>query len=302
MEYRRRDFLKAALAGLLAGQTGCAANDQSALRCPTSLDAFNLENHLGPLPVYRTKKASGPAIVLLHEMPGMSLSDLALAQCLSKQGFSVFLPLLFGEPGQERFVAGYFQSCVTGEFDCSSLAGGSPIVKKLSATCQSILDRTRAPIGIIGMCLTGALPLALLGNGVEAAVLCQPTLPFNVLLGGPTGGQKRALGLSRAELERAQRSAIPLLAVRFKSDSLCPKERFETLREIFGGRIATIEINAEARGHSTLAGDLNDDALSDAVHYLKVRLAIEKQARPMKLALLDDRPCEMGADGRWRTL
>jgi len=302
MEYHRRDFLRATLGAMVAPLVGCAVHNRSSLRCPAALTDFERVNDLGPLPVYRLIQGTGPAILLLHELSGMSLSNLALARCLANEGFSVFVPLMFGEPGQERFFGGYFQSCARAEFDCSSPTGGSAILHKLRETRRKLVERTGAPIGIIGMCLTGVFPLALLGDRVSAAILCQPTLPFNALLMRPIGEQKRALALSRADIDHARRTNIPLLAMRYQSDPLCPAQRFDTLREMFGSRIALIEIGDEPQGHSALAWDLNDDAFGDAIKYLKVCLGVDKRAQNMKLAKVAGRTCEMTAQGEWRAL
>lgn len=302
MNYPRRRFLKAALVGASGVLGGCAARSESLLRCPTALDDFAVDASLGPLPVYRFKQAAGPPLVLLHELPGLSPDDLALAKCLSQQGFSVYLPLLFGEAGQNRIFAGYFQSCAKPDFECSSLSRSSPVIAKLSEICRRIGEQARGPVGVIGMCLTGTFPLALLGGGVQAAVLCQPTLPFNAFFMRPIGAQRRVLGLASEDVDRAVKTRISILAMRYRNDSLCPTERFRALRENFRERLAQIEIESENGRHSTLAADLNLDAFSDAVGYLKVRLGASSQAQRMKLAKLDGRPCEIGPDGRWRRI
>jgi dienelactone hydrolase len=302
MNYQRRQLLKAVLGGTVSVLGGCAAQSGSRLRCPATVDDFVLESDLGPLPVYRYKQAAGPPVVLLHELPGMSPSNLALAHCLANDGFSVYLPLLFGRPGQERFVGGYFQSCARADFECSSLSVSSPIQIKLRDGCNKIIERAGHPIGIIGMCLTGTFPLALLGDGIDAAVLCQPTLPFIVLFMGPLGRQKQALGLSEADIRRAENANTPLLALRYESDRWCPKERMTTLREIFKTRIATIEISGETHGHSTLADHFDERAYIDVVNFLKVRLGVERVAKPMNLAKFDSLPCEITAAGQWRAL
>ena len=41
------------------------------------------------------------------------------------------------------------------------------------------------------------------------------------------------------------------------------------------------------------------DAFADTVDYLRVRLGLEAGPRPMRVALLAGRPCEITADG-WR--
>jgi hypothetical protein len=116
------------------------------------------------------------------------------------------------------------------------------------------------------------------------------------------GKQKEALGLSGDDIDRAKSLRTPLLALRYATDRLSPSERMSTLRDIFQRRIATIEIDGEHQGHSTLAGDLDEYAFADAVNYLKVRLGVEKRSREMTLAKLDGRRCEITAEGQWRAL
>jgi dienelactone hydrolase len=161
MQYRRRDFVKAAFGAMFTTFGGCAVHNRRSLRCPSTLDDFIVENNLGPLPVYRCRAGAGKPILLLHELTGMSPSNLSLARCLAQEGFSIFLPLLFGEPGQDRFFAGYLQSCEYGDFVCSALSADSPILAKLREVLAKLIARERSPIGIIGMCMTGALPIAL---------------------------------------------------------------------------------------------------------------------------------------------
>ena len=43
-------------------------------------------------------KGDGPGILLMHELPGMVEECVALADHIERQGFTVFLPLLFGKP------------------------------------------------------------------------------------------------------------------------------------------------------------------------------------------------------------
>jgi dienelactone hydrolase len=235
-------------------------------------------------------------------MAGLSPGNLALAQCLGRKGFSLYLPVLFGEPGESRPIRGYFQSCASARFDCSSPEGGSAILEPLRETVGKIHARSAAPIGIIGMCVTGAFPLALLGEGVGAAVLCQPTLPFNILFMRPVGAQKRSLGLTAAELDRARQAGTPLLALRYRNDPLCPRERFYALRRLIPDRAAFLQIDDPPDGHSALAGDLHEPALGDVVSYLEVCLGLEKGARRMQLAKFKGRRCQITPERGWRAL
>lgn len=164
-----------------------------------------------------------------------------------------------------------------------------------------MIDISGKPIGIIGMCLTGVFPLALLGEGVGGAVLCQPTLPFTLTFGKPIGRQKENIGLDRNDLDIATRSNIPLLAMRYAADELCPPERIQALRDIFRERLASIEVIG-GKGHSTLAGNFHAEAFADTIKYLQVRLGVKRGPKQMHLATLGGKNCEITADGKWRQL
>jgi hypothetical protein len=95
-------------------------------------------------------------------------------------------------------------------------------------------------MGAIGMCLTGAFPLALMDlSHVIAAVLSQPALPLKQ----GTAAERAALGLDTAEIDRAvKRADAQFLALRFSADDLCRKERFDTLERLLGSRLETCVI------------------------------------------------------------
>jgi hypothetical protein len=46
-------------------------------------------------------KGVGPDVLLMHELPGMTPQFINLARTVADAGFTVHLPLFFGEPGQE---------------------------------------------------------------------------------------------------------------------------------------------------------------------------------------------------------
>jgi dienelactone hydrolase len=252
--------------------------------------------------VYRIGPADGPAVVLLHELPGLTPADILLARRLARQALNVHVPLLFGSFGQDAGLAGFHQACRPGRFECSRLSTRSPILDRLEAVCDRAARESGAPIGVIGMCLTGILPLALLRPGVAAAVLCQPTVPFNsftALVGHPvTRKQQSDLGLAPADMSRALASNVPFLAMRFANDKLCPTARMNQLEKLFDRRLARIDLTG-AEGHSTLGSSFNQEAFTDAVTYLRARLTKASGAMPMRLATLNGRPCEIAPSG-WR--
>lgn len=206
-------------------------------------------------PVYR--RGSGPGVLLMHELPGMVPQCVDLADHLIDQGFTVFLPLMFGEPDAPP--ASFrlaLPTCLRHEFHCLATQRSSPITRWLRALC---LERIRPAdpqgrgIGAIGMCFTGGFVLSLfIPDVLLAPVLCQPALPALAL----TRGRKAALGTSPDDLAEAQASPVPILGFRFQGDRLCPPERFDTLRQVFGPRFEGHELPGNE--HSVLTIDFVD--------------------------------------------
>jgi len=188
-------------------------------------------------------------ILLLHELPGMTPQCLSLATNLASAGFKVYLPLMFGKPNDS---AGFFHSLCNGIYLSLSpkwhiyrKSRTSPIVKDLRRLIND-LDKTESsePMGVIGMCLTGSMPLALLTQpSVHEVVLSQPATPVLEF----TYKQKAALGLSASDLsfakKRVEESHIPILGLRFATDKICQAPRFCTLQCQFGTNFEDLMIS-----------------------------------------------------------
>lgn len=193
-------------------------------------------------------QGSGPAVIIMHELPGMIPQCVDLTRYITQQGFTVFLPLLFGKPNQPFSVPQMLiftaQICISREFYCLSSNQSSPITTWLKALCREAKARCNGQgVGVIGMCLTGGFVLSMIADeSVLAPVISQPALPFAI-----TSEQKSALGISDDELLKAQArtdKGLELLALRFSEDKTCPAERFARLRKEFNGAVETVEIDS----------------------------------------------------------
>lgn len=178
--------------------------------------------------VVYASKTDGPAVIILHEGPGMLYEDIRVGQILASNGFRVYMPLLFGRVG-ERSNANLWRACTSGGFHCfrneppEILQWLGPFIDEKSQ---------QKPVGVIGMCLSGAVPFALLDHAdVRVAVMSQPALPMT---------SKHALGVTEPEVDAA-RAAIKrgakILYFRFSGDSISPPERFAA----FGKAVPEIE-------------------------------------------------------------
>lgn len=212
-----------------------------------------------------TKK---PPVLLLHEMTGLSPGTLAYAEELSKD-FTVYVPLLFGEKDTFSPASGLWAYWFRGLIDFfpdgewGVPTQGSPlIVSWLRGVVQIIGDRhSTQSIGIIGNCMTGPIPLALLDHPrVAAVVVAQPALPMRFWHN--TDSDRQSLGLSTDDLHIARQSRANIYGLRFEHDCIADRAKLQTLRREFGARFRDGEIPAreyqpdgrQINAHSTLIG------------------------------------------------
>jgi dienelactone hydrolase len=220
--------------------------------------------------VYRG--GSGPGVIVMHEIPGITPTVARFARFVTAAGFTVFLPSLFGTPGKPMsmpYAGGQIaRACVGREFSVFAANGTSPIISWLRALCAAAHAELGGPgVGAIGMCITGNFALALMvDDSMLAPVLSQPSLPFAL-----SRTSKRGLHLSEGDLAAAKRRAaagVPVLGMRFTHDFMCPGERFDRLREELGEAFEAIEIDSSPgnahgiprQAHSVVTHDLVDEA------------------------------------------
>src|SRR6186997_3601469 len=127
---------------------------------------------------------SGPAVIVMTEMPGISPQVARFARWVRDAGFTVYMPSLFGRDGAvpqvEEGSAILQRACVSAEF--RALAGGasSPVTLWLRALARLAHQECGgAGVGAIGMCFTGNFALTMmLEPAMLAPVLAQPSLPL----------------------------------------------------------------------------------------------------------------------------
>ena len=237
------------------------------------------------------RSGTGPAVIVIHEVPGLHPQVIAFGRRVVDAGFTVYMPSLFGTPGKP-FGWGYtFRSlvpaCVAREFTTLALDRTGPIIGWLRRLAAEAHAECGGPgVGAVGMCFTGGFALGMMvDETMLAPVLSQPSLPF------PLGGRRKAaVGISDADFarvkERATRGAC-VLGLRFSADAYAPAERFETLRRELGDAFITVEIDSSRgnphginkRAHSVLTLDFVDEpghptraALERVLAFLQQRL------------------------------
>jgi len=238
-------------------------------------EKFEFEDGPWTRTVYR--RGNGPAVIIIHEIPGLHPLVVAFADRVAAAGMTVFLPSLFGTPGKpvsRNYALGSMLGalCIHREFHVWRAGTSSPIVEWLRALARKAHAECGGKgVGAVGMCFTGGYALAMMTEpSVVAPVLSQPSMPI------ATGSAKRASGFDATEAEvscaKARMAAedLSMIGLRFKSDKMVPDARFANYRKTFGDRFEAIELEDEDAApaimppHSVLTLHLRNDGPSKA--------------------------------------
>jgi dienelactone hydrolase len=223
---------------------------------------------------------SGPAVIVIHEIPGLHPGVVAFGRRLIAAGMTAYFPSLFGEPGREVTsgfrLRGIARACVSREFATWATRKTSPIVTWLRALARDAHAECGGPgVGAVGMCLTGGFALAMMADETMVApVLSQPSLPFPI-----SARHRRDLGISDADLATVKArcaAGTPVMGLRFTGDRTAPGDRFERLRAELGDRFLGVEIDS-APGNP-------HDIPRDAHSVLTIHL-VDEPGHPTRIAL-----------------
>jgi dienelactone hydrolase len=180
---------------------------------------------------------SGPGVIVMTEMPGISPHVARFSRWVRDAGFTVYMPSLFGRdgavPGVEEGTAVFQRACMSAEFRAFAANESSPVTQWLRSLARLAHEQCGGPgVGAIGMCFTGNFALTMmLEPAMLAPVLAEPTLP----LGDPAGLEIAPEELA-AVRERLEREDLTVLAYRFEGDQFCKAERFAAYQEALGER------------------------------------------------------------------
>ena len=238
-------------------------------------------------PVYR--KGSGPAVIVIHEMPGLHPLVVRFADHGAEAGLTGFCPSQVGTPGKPPSrgyaMASMLQAiCIRREFNVWATDKSSPIVEWLRALARKAHGECGGKgVGAVGMCFTGGFALAMMTEpSVVAPVLSQPSMP------AATGSAKRAAGFDATPAEvacakrRFDEEGLSLLGLRYRSDILVPDARWETYRKTFGDKFESIELSDEDAApamippHSVLTLHLKPDGPSKAAELRTIQFFKER--------------------------
>lgn len=219
--------------------------------------------------VYRM--GAGPAVIVIHEIPGITPLVAAFGREVARRGMTAVLPDLFGEvgkaPSTPYVLSSLAKACVSREFSILALNQTSPATQWLRVLAKSEHERCGGNgVGAVGMCLTGGFALAMMVDPwVVAPVLSQPSLPF------PISSRRRSdVGISTEDLATVKarvNDGACLLGLRFTGDASSPHARFARLSEELGEGFIGVEIDSSQgnpwgyrkAAHSVLTEDYSDE-------------------------------------------
>src|SRR5215468_2271724 len=180
---------------------------------------------------------TGPAVIVMTEMPGISPHVARFARWIRDAGFTVWMPNLFGVPGRPLSMgyalASMVKGCISAEFRAFAANASSPVMQWLRGLAAHAHPLCGGKgVGAIGMCFTGNFALSMmLEPAMLAPVLSQPSLPLL-----KQGGMHIAPDELKAVKERLEREDLTVLAYRFRSDRICRAARFAAYQQALGDR------------------------------------------------------------------
>ena len=239
------------------------------------LDSWTQDRHTADGTTHPTyRKGSGPGVVVIHEIPGLTPDVIGFAEEVVAAGYTVVLPHLFGTP-EAPMSAGAIAKvlprvCVSREFTTMATGRTSPVAGWLRSLARALHEELGGPgVGALGMCFTGGFALAMMvDTTVVAPVLAQPSLPFAV-------GRRRAadLNLSPADLADVRARAAggcQVLGLRYAEDAAVGT-RFDTLTREIGD--AFIRVEFAGKGHSTLTEHRQQEGVDRVLAFFADKLS-----------------------------
>ena len=224
--------------------------------------------------VYR--KGSGPVVIVVHEIPGITPAVERFAEEVVAAGFTVAMPNLVGTPGKELSGAYLASSmakvCISREFTTMALGQTSPIISWLRALARALHQEVGGKgVGAVGMCFSGGFALGMMVDDIMVApVLSQPSLPFPI-------GKKRAADLNlsaddAAVIAHRAAQGCEVLGLRFDQDKLVG-DRFARLRELLGDAFIAVELpSTSKRDHSVLTEQRDEPSVQKVLAFLSEKL------------------------------
>jgi dienelactone hydrolase len=222
------------------------------------------------------RKGSGPVVVVVHEIPGITPAVERFANEVVERGFTVVMPDLVGTPGREvsgKYIASsMLKVCISKEFTNMALNKTSPIISWLRALARSLHNEVGGKgVGAVGMCFSGGFALGMMVDDIMLApVLSQPSMPFAV-------NKARGADLNLSPDDAAviaQRAAdgCQVLGLRFDKDRAVG-DRFSSLRTLLGDAFIAIELpSSKPSDHSVLTEQRDEASVQRVLDFFVEKL------------------------------
>ena len=222
------------------------------------------------------RKGTGPVVIVVHEIPGITPAVERFANDVVDAGFTVVMPDLVGTPGQEvsgKYLASsMLKICVAKEFTTMALKQTSPIISWLRALARSLHNEIGGKgVGAVGMCFSGGFALGMMVDDIMIApVLSQPSLPF--VVGKARGADLNLTPDDVAVITQRAADGCQVLGLRFTQDKLVGS-RFATLREILGDAFIAVEIPSQSpKDHSVLTEQRDEASVQRVLAFFSEKL------------------------------
>jgi dienelactone hydrolase len=225
---------------------------------------------------------SGPAVIVMAEMPGITPPVADFARRVVALGCTVWMPSLFGTDGRPASNGAYLRAlppaCVAREFAAFAPATTPPVIGWLrQLAAQAHAECGGAGVGAVGMCFTGGFALGMMvDDRLLAPVLSQPSLPIALPWrkgnAGATGVSDDDLAMVR---DRVAGGAC-VLGLRFTDDRLVTGERFAALRRELGDGFIAVEIDSSPG---------NAHGIAASAHSVLTEALVDEPGHPTRMAL-----------------
>ena len=224
--------------------------------------------------VYR--KGTGPGVIVVHEIPGITPKVLEFAEEVVAAGFTVLMPSLVGTPGRAPS-GGYMASsmlkvCIAKEFTNMAMQQTSPIIGFLRALARHLHQEVGgAGVGAVGMCFSGGFALGMMVDDIMIApVLSQPSMPFPV--GKARGADLNLSPDDRLAVARRAAEGCQVLGLRFTQDKAVGT-RFDSLRELLGDAFIAVELPSnKPSDHSVLTEQRDEPSVQRVLQFFSEKL------------------------------
>ena len=218
----------------------CGTSKETPRRSDYQFIDFKGKSHSYEIAV--TKKPGAP-ILITHGLGGLNASTLEWARDLGNRGWKVYLPLLDSDFDMCDLIKHKSRMRRSGIWNTGALRSSGQVLFDMEALSDWISARHGdKQIVAVGNCLTGGVPLALLGRrSVKTAVLCQPALPAKTPIQAifhlsQSKEKREAFGIPDHEMNASLRalSVNPkkhLYGFHYLNDPFAPFDKFVWLHE-----------------------------------------------------------------------